>query len=57
MPAYVGRYNDMMALAAKKPCAVIGEKALIRDKPGFEVDFITRGSLPATATPPIATRS
>ncbi len=47
VPAYVGRYNDMMALAAKKPCAVIGEKALIRDKPGFEVDFLTRGSIPA----------
>ncbi len=26
VPAYVGRYNDMMALAAKKPCAVIGER-------------------------------
>jgi mannose-6-phosphate isomerase-like protein (cupin superfamily) len=47
VPAYVGRYNDMMALAAKQPCAVIGEKALIKDKPGFEVDFLTRGSIPA----------
>ena len=53
VPAYVARYNDMMALAGKKPCPVIGEKALIRDKPGFEVDFISRGSLPAEpyATP------
>jgi mannose-6-phosphate isomerase-like protein (cupin superfamily) len=46
VPHYVGRYHDMMALAAKKPCAVIGKKALIVDKPGFEVDFITRGSIP-----------
>jgi quercetin dioxygenase-like cupin family protein len=37
----------MMALAARKPCAVIGEHALIKDKPGFEVDFLTRGSVPA----------
>ena len=47
VPNYVGRYHDMMALAARQPCAVIGEKALIRDKPGFEVDFISRGSIPA----------
>jgi mannose-6-phosphate isomerase-like protein (cupin superfamily) len=45
VPAYVGRYQDMMALAGKKPCAVIGADALIRDKPGFEVDFLTRGSI------------
>ncbi len=47
VPAYVGRYNDMMALAARKPCAVIGKQALIKDRPGFEVDFLTRGSIPA----------
>jgi hypothetical protein len=49
VPAYVGRYHDMMALAAKKPCSVIGEGALIKDRPGFEVDFITRGSIPESA--------
>jgi mannose-6-phosphate isomerase-like protein (cupin superfamily) len=49
VPAYVGRYHDMMALAAKKPCPVIGEGALIKDRPGFEVDFITRGSIPESA--------
>ncbi len=26
------------------PCKVIGEHGLLRDKPGFEVDLITRGS-------------
>jgi mannose-6-phosphate isomerase-like protein (cupin superfamily) len=47
VPAYVARYRDMMALAARKPCPVIGADALIVDRPGFEVDFVTRGSLPA----------
>jgi mannose-6-phosphate isomerase-like protein (cupin superfamily) len=53
VPAYVGRYNDIMALAAKAPCKVIGEAALIKDKPGFEVEFLTRDSIPETpyATP------
>ncbi len=46
VPAYVARYWDMMALAAKQPAKVIGEKALLRDKPGFEVEFLTRGSVP-----------
>lgn len=45
IPAYVGRYQDLMALAARRPAKVIGEDALIRDKPGFEVDFLTRGSV------------
>ncbi len=40
----VRRYNDMMALAGRKPCKVIGEDGLIRDRPGFEVDLITRAS-------------
>jgi quercetin dioxygenase-like cupin family protein len=42
---YVRRYNDMVALAGSgKPVKVIGEKGIIRDKPGFEIDFITRAS-------------
>ena len=45
VPAYVGRYQDMMALAAKAPARVIGSDALIEDRPGFEVDFLTRGSI------------
>lgn len=43
---YVARYRDMMALAKNEPCKVIGETALLRDRPGFEVDFLTRGSVP-----------
>ena len=42
---YVRRYWDMMALSSTGPVTVIGEKGLIRDKPGFEVEFLSRGSL------------
>lgn len=48
VPAFVARYQDMMALAARQPVDVIGKDALIRDRPGFEVDFLTRGSIDAT---------
>jgi quercetin dioxygenase-like cupin family protein len=40
----VRRYWDMVAMAGKKPVLVIGEKGLIRDRPGFEVGLLTRGS-------------
>jgi mannose-6-phosphate isomerase-like protein (cupin superfamily) len=43
---HVARYWDLVALAAGKPAKVIGEDALLRDKPGFEVDLVTRGSIP-----------
>jgi len=45
VPHYVARYWDLMALAGKAPAHVIGENALINDKPGFDVDFLTRGSV------------
>ena len=41
---YVARYWDLMALARDEPARVIGEKGLLFDKPGFEVDFLTGGS-------------
>jgi mannose-6-phosphate isomerase-like protein (cupin superfamily) len=42
---YVRRYLDMKALAGTgTPCKVIGETGIIRDKPGFEVDLLTRES-------------
>lgn len=44
IPNYVARYWDMVALADKEPARVIGENAMLRDKPGFEVTFITRAS-------------
>ncbi|MEM7632894.1 MAG: cupin, partial [Pseudomonadota bacterium] len=40
----VRRYWDMVCLAKDTPCKVIGETGIIRDKPGFEVDLITRSS-------------
>ncbi|TQN61314.1 cupin domain-containing protein [Agrobacterium tumefaciens] len=46
---YVARYWDLMALAQKAPAKVIGENALLRDKPGFEVELLTRGSIPEAA--------
>lgn len=46
VPRYVARYWDLMALAGKKPAKVIGENGILRDKPGFEVEFLTRGSIP-----------
>ncbi|MEM9638068.1 MAG: cupin domain-containing protein [Pseudomonadota bacterium] len=44
IPGYVARYWDMVALADKTPAKVIGADAMLRDKPGFEVTLITRGS-------------
>lgn len=44
LPNHVARYLDMLALSDKAQCSVIGEKGLLRDKPGFEVNFISRTS-------------
>lgn len=46
LPNYVARYWDLMALARNAPAKVIGAEAVLRDRPGFDVDFITRGSIP-----------
>ncbi|MDH5798324.1 MAG: cupin, partial [Paracoccaceae bacterium] len=44
LPNHVARYWDLYALADKTPAKVIGENGVLRDKPGFEVDFVTRAS-------------
>ncbi|MGD1883073.1 MAG: cupin domain-containing protein [Paracoccaceae bacterium] len=44
VPHHVARYWDLMALAGKAPAKVIGPDALLKDRPGFAVDFLTRGS-------------
>ncbi len=44
VPGYVARYWDMVAMAGKAPATVIGEHAMLRDKPGFELSMLTRGS-------------
>jgi mannose-6-phosphate isomerase-like protein (cupin superfamily) len=48
LPNHVARFWDMMALSDNQPAKVIGENALLRDKPGFEVDFLSRNSISAT---------
>jgi mannose-6-phosphate isomerase-like protein (cupin superfamily) len=44
LPNHVARYWDLVALADKRPVQVIGEHGVLRDKPGFEVSFVTRAS-------------
>jgi mannose-6-phosphate isomerase-like protein (cupin superfamily) len=44
LPNHVARYWDMVAYADRAPVTVIGETGLLRDKPGFEVQFMTRAS-------------
>ena len=52
VPRYVARYWDLMALSGKQPAKVIGADALLKDKPGFEVDFLSRNSISAEAITP-----
>ena len=44
VPNYVARYWDMHAMADHKPVLVIGENGMLKDRPGFEVGLLTRGS-------------
>ena len=48
IPNHVARYWDLMALSDRQPAKVIGATARLRDRPGFEVDFLSRGSIPNT---------
>ena len=45
VPHFVARYLDMMALSDRQPAKVIGADAMLRDRPGFEVEFLSRGSI------------
>ena len=45
VPFYVARYWDLMALSDNQPVNVIGHNGVLYDKPGFEVDFISRNSI------------
>ena len=49
VPEFVARYWDLMALAKDRPGIAIGEKGVVRDRPGFEVELLTRGSIPDDA--------
>jgi mannose-6-phosphate isomerase-like protein (cupin superfamily) len=44
---YVARYWDMMALARNAPARIIGENGLLRDRPGFELEMLSHGSISA----------
>ena len=57
VPGYVARYWDLMALAGGVPAKVIGTDAVLKDKPGFEVEFLTRGSVSRRGPRATATRS
>ncbi|MEM1272781.1 MAG: cupin domain-containing protein [Pseudomonadota bacterium] len=44
IPRFIARYWDLVALSDKAPVTVIGETGVLRDRPGFEVKFVTRTS-------------
>jgi quercetin dioxygenase-like cupin family protein len=44
VPHYVARYHDLLALSDRSPAKVIAQNGILKDKPGFEVDFISNGS-------------
>jgi len=44
----VARYWDLMALSDKQPAKVIGAHGKLRDRPGFEVELLSRNSIPDT---------
>ncbi len=47
IPHHVARYWDLVALADRAPAKVIGAEGVLRDRPGFEVGFVTRASASA----------
>jgi len=49
VPNYVARYWDLMALADRQPAKVIGAQGMLRDRPGFEIELIRRGSIPESS--------
>ncbi len=48
IPGFVARYWDMMAMSDHQPCKVIAADGLLRDRPGFEVEFLSRASVAET---------
>ena len=48
VPNHVARYWDLMALSDRQPAKVIGAQGKLRDRPGFEVEFLSRTSIPDT---------
>ena len=48
IPNHVARYWDLMALSDRQPAPVIGAHGVLRDRPGFEVELLSRNSIPDT---------
>lgn len=47
VPRFVARYWDMVAMSDNQPALVLGDQGMLKDKPGFSVEMITRKSQPA----------
>ena len=54
VPNHVARYWDLIALSDRQPVKVIGEEGCLFDRPGFEVDFLSRNSI--TSDPYVTNR-
>lgn len=46
LPDFVARYWNLMALSDRQPAKVIAADGVLKDRPGFEVEFLSRGSIP-----------
>ena len=47
VPRHVARYWDLMAFSDRQPAKVIGTDAVLPDKPGFDVELLSRNSISA----------
>ncbi len=45
VPHFVARYQDLMALSDQQPAKVIGPDAVLKDRPGFDVELLSRTSI------------
>ncbi|TBR41395.1 cupin domain-containing protein [Marinomonas agarivorans] len=43
IPHYVARYLDIKAMGNKEVVQVLGAKGMLKDRPGFEIDFLQAG--------------
>ena len=43
------RYWDMMAMSDRQPAKVIGPDAILKDRPGFDVELLSRESISSDA--------
>jgi len=45
VPRFIARYLDMLAMSDRQPVSVLGAAGMLRDRPGFEIDLISRHSI------------